>query len=125
MANEQNLKPLHPTSEEATRNGRKGGIASGKARRERKTIRELVEKALDTIIKTKQNGKDVEMTAKEAIVLKQLQKALHGDIKSAEMLIKHIGEAPPDKVEVEGNLNNTLEVKITGGSVVVPTADNE
>ena len=35
MANEQNLKPVR-SEKEAREKGRKGGIASGKARREKK-----------------------------------------------------------------------------------------
>ena len=40
MANEQNLRV--PTSSEARRNGKKGGIASGKARREKKTVQKIL-----------------------------------------------------------------------------------
>lgn len=42
MANEQNLKPFPKgrSKEEAARDGKKGGIASGKARRAAKTYRE-------------------------------------------------------------------------------------
>lgn len=40
MANEQNLKPVR-TESEARELGRKGGIASGVARRKKKTIAEL------------------------------------------------------------------------------------
>lgn len=47
MANPENLKPHEFTSdqsrEEAAKNGRKGGIASGKARRRKKTMREVAE----------------------------------------------------------------------------------
>lgn len=43
MANEENLKPFKPgrSSEEAARNGKKGGIASGQSRRQKKTLSEL------------------------------------------------------------------------------------
>lgn len=45
MANEQNLRT--PTSEEAREIGRKGGIASGKARKEKATLREVLMAELD------------------------------------------------------------------------------
>ena len=45
MANEKNLKI--PTSEEAREIGRKGGIASGKARREKKTIQKILDELLN------------------------------------------------------------------------------
>lgn len=45
MANEQNLRPFtsDQSHEEAAKNGRKGGIASGEARRAKKTLREIME----------------------------------------------------------------------------------
>lgn len=49
MANEQNLRV--PTSSEARRNGKKGGIASGKARREKKTVQKILNDFLSTAAK--------------------------------------------------------------------------
>ena len=49
MANEQNLRV--PTSSEARRNGKKGGIASGIARREKKTIQKILNDFLSTAAK--------------------------------------------------------------------------
>ena len=45
MPNIENLKPVKTTAE-AKERGRKGGIASGKARRERKTFRDTLETLL-------------------------------------------------------------------------------
>lgn len=42
MANEKNLKPVRSTSE-ARELGRKGGVASGEARRAQKTLKEYAE----------------------------------------------------------------------------------
>lgn len=47
MANEQNLRT--PTSEEAREIGRKGGIASGKARKEKATLRAVLMEELDHV----------------------------------------------------------------------------
>lgn len=51
MANEKNLKKGKATQfksgEEAVTNGRKGGKASGKKRREKKAIRQILEELLD------------------------------------------------------------------------------
>lgn len=49
MANEQNLRPFtsDQSREEAVKNGQKGGIASGKARRERKTLAETLRAELE------------------------------------------------------------------------------
>ena len=49
MANEQNLRV--PTSSEARKNGKKGGIASGIARREKKTIQKILNDFLSTAAK--------------------------------------------------------------------------
>lgn len=46
MANEQNLKPFK-TVKEARESGRKGGIASGQARKERKTIQKILNEFLN------------------------------------------------------------------------------
>lgn len=46
MANEKNLRV--PTSEEARKIGRKGGRASGKARREKKTIQNILTALCDS-----------------------------------------------------------------------------
>ena len=48
--NEKNLKPIR-TESEAREKGRNGGIASGKARREKKTIQKILADLLDSEIK--------------------------------------------------------------------------
>ena len=49
MANEKNLRT--PTTNDAREIGRKGGIASGQARREKKTIQKILADLLDSEIK--------------------------------------------------------------------------
>ena len=52
MANEKNLTPFtsEQSREDAVKNGRKGGIASGQARREKKTVQKILAELLDTEI---------------------------------------------------------------------------
>ena len=50
MANEQNLKPIR-TASEAREKGRNGGIASGAARREKKTVQKILNDFLSTAAK--------------------------------------------------------------------------
>ena len=50
MANEQNLKPIR-TASEAREKGRNGGIASGIARREKKTVQKILNDFLSTAAK--------------------------------------------------------------------------
>ena len=51
--NEKNLTPFtsEQSREEAVKNGQKGGIASGKSRREKKTIQKILADLLDSEIK--------------------------------------------------------------------------
>ena len=60
MANEQNLKKFDSTQsrEEAKKNGKKGGIASGKARLVKKTAREYAIATLEGFTKDKK-GKTI------------------------------------------------------------------
>jgi hypothetical protein len=53
MANEKNLTPFtsEQSREEAKKNGQKGGIASGKARRQKKTVQKILGELLDGQIK--------------------------------------------------------------------------
>ena len=60
MANEQNLKPIR-TESEAREKGRNGGIASGAARREKKTVQKILNDFLST------SAKDNPQVAKLAV----------------------------------------------------------
>lgn len=117
MANEKNLE--HFTSdqsrEEAMRNGKKGGIASGKARREKKLMRETLDIILSMPMKNGKNA-DVEsirsfaalkgknISVQEAILIAQVQKAMKGDTKAAEYVRDTIGQKPGENIEMNMNL---------------------
>lgn len=106
MANEQNLVPqAHKlTVEEAS----KGGIASGKARAQKKTLRELAEmigsmpvKNAETIATMKAAGFDVEQMTNDTAMLLGLQlKAQSGDPAAAKLLAEMRGQYST-RVEVE------------------------
>lgn len=83
----ENLKPFNTRSvAEARENGKKGGIASGKARRLKSSLRELVQQIGDfdapeqvnQILKDK-FGIDCDLSLNAAAVLAQYAKALNGD----------------------------------------------
>ena len=86
MANEQNLRPCEYklSREEA----KKGGIASGEARRARKTLKEELLLLLS------------EGDTQSKISLAQIQKALNGDTKAFETIRDTIGEKPIEKAAV-------------------------
>ena len=97
MANEQNLRPSEYklSQDEAKR----GGIASGEARRRKRDIRLALEALLE---KTYKSNDGTELTGAEAIALKQMEKALKGDTKAFELVRDTAGQKPVDKVAVAG-----------------------
>ena len=114
MTNETNLNPVR-SEDEARRKGRAGGIASGKARREKKMMRETLEMLLTMPMK---NGKfaDVEnirsfaalkgknISVQEAILIAQVQKAMKGDTRAAEYVRDTMGQKPTDSVDMNVNV---------------------
>lgn len=93
MANEKKLKPVtQRTKSEAREISKKGGVASGKSRRMRKTFRELLKIALEM---PSANG----VTNAEEIVASMIRKAQGGDVKAFEAVRDTIGEKPADVIE--------------------------
>lgn len=88
--NEDNLRV--PTSEEAREIGRKGGIASGKARRERKAFKEALLLALETMT---EEGKTIQDKGIESL----MKKYVDGDLQAFTIVRDTVGEKPTDKVE--------------------------
>lgn len=105
MANEGNLRA--PTTEEARERGRKGGKASGEARRRKKELRELIEAAFDREIVNNATGE--RMRTDEAMVLKQIQNALEGDTRAFVVLRDTIGQMPVQRVETVEISQETYE----------------
>lgn len=95
MANEQNLRV--PTSSEARKNGQKGGIASGEARRSKKLLRECLEILLEKEMKGK-NGET--MSGAEALATKLFAEAMKGNVKAFEVLRDTAGQKPVEKIVV-------------------------
>lgn len=98
MANEKNLRA--PTTEEAREIGRKGGIASGVARRVKKTGIELGEYLLQGRVKNAkeiadlqekmEDAEGVELTQEVAIVVNMIQMAKTNPV-AFEKLMKYLG----------------------------------
>ena len=114
MTNETNLTPVR-SEDEARRKGRAGGIASGKARREKKMMRETLDMLLSMPMK---NGKSIDVenirsfaaikgkniSVQEAILIAQVQKAMKGDTRAAEYVRDTIGQKPTDSVDMNMNV---------------------
>lgn len=123
MANEQNLVPL--TTEKAREIGKKGGEASGVAKRQKKTLRELAEmlgqlKVTDekVVAKMKEAGLEPEnFTHDMAIMMKQYEIAEKDDQKStsaAQFIRDTKGEAP-NKNEISFNGIESITINFGKG----------
>ncbi len=111
--------------EKAAANGRKGGIASGKAKREKKTLRELAEMIAQMPVKNPKTRAimeaagftDEQMTNDAAMLLGLQLKAQNGDPSAAKLLAEMRGQYST-RVEVEPvqpkpliDLTNTVEAE--------------
>lgn len=103
---------LNMTPEQRRENGRKGGIASGEAKRRKKAMRERLEILLElpmkngreTDIETIKNwaalkGKNI--TVQDAMMIAQIQKALKGDTTAAAFVRDTAGQNPTTRIEAE------------------------
>ena len=95
MANEQNLRPCEYklSQEEAKR----GGKASGEARRRKRDLRLALEMLLEKEMKSKDG---TTMTGTEAITAKLFEQALKGNVKAFETIRETVGQDPTHKIEV-------------------------
>ena len=100
MANEQNLRPIR-TESEARKKGRNGGIASGIARREKKTIQKILNDFLST--DAKDNPQVAKLAAKMGLksddsikdlftIVCTLNTLKDGNLSDLERLSKLLGE---------------------------------
>jgi len=94
MAGTDNLIPTTQRSEgEAKELGRKGGIASGEARRRRKSMREWAETFGAMPVKVKgPDGSTTDTDTLGNIVAAQMAKATKGDTKAAKFIAELLGE---------------------------------
>lgn len=82
--NPQNLIPASERSkDEARRNGRKGGIASGRRRRQNKNLRDAFLAIQSLPIPKKGGGEE---TASDAIAFALMRKAVAGDLRAIQLL---------------------------------------
>lgn len=128
--NEKNLEKGKSTQfrsgDEAAKSGKKGGVASGVARREKKALKTTLETLLsmpiedgklEDIDKIKSlaslDGKNI--SVQEAIVLKALQRALNGDIKAFKAIsdIMNAGTNEGDTTEPDGFIESIEEAAKT------------
>lgn len=114
--NKQNLRV--PTSEEARRNGRKGGLASAASRRRKKELQERIQLYLSLPINDADPIEDVKSfkdfgkkntTLMDGVIMKQVYKAfVNGDTKAFESLCRMGGMLEENvAVQVAGSIDVT------------------
>lgn len=100
--NDENLIPTTKRSEsEAREMGKKGGIASGKSRRKKKTLKQIAElignstdsKNKDKIKKQFNLLENEDITYNVEIIIAMYQKALKGDVKAVNFIADILGES--------------------------------
>lgn len=99
MANEQNLVPFttNQSREEAVKNGRKGGKASGKARRRKADFRKTLNMLLTAEIDNEEwkpvlESLGVECTLESALLMAQIKEAMRGNTKAAYFVAQYAGQ---------------------------------
>ncbi|MFR8937890.1 MAG: phage terminase large subunit, partial [Streptococcus sp.] len=105
MANEQNLKPITERSKKEQREiQRRGGIASGKARRKKADLK----KAFNTILKADVANENIskqlealgfEATNEMALAMVMMQKAMKGNVKSFEQIARLVAIDTKDSLD--------------------------
>ena len=100
------------TPEERQEAGRKGGIASGEAKRKKKAMRERLEIILAMPLKSGKSA-DIEaiknfaalkgknITVQDAMMIAQIQKALKGDTNAATFVRDTAGENPATRIDAD------------------------
>ena len=126
MANEQNLRPVR-TKDEARERGRNGGIASGKARRKKNSLKKAAEAVLtssmpkqvkqqiEKMVGEVDDENDMLFTAATAVMVKE---ALIGNV-AAYNSLKDIVGAIEDSLPLEQDTDDELSKALEelGGSL--------
>jgi len=115
VAKEDLIPQSERTKEEQKAIARMGGIASGKARREKKKMRETLEMLLSMPLNNKKavdvedvrsfaalKGKNI--SVQDAMLIAQVQKAMKGDTQAAVYVRDTIGQKPVDNVDMNMNV---------------------
>ena len=108
MANEQNLKLGGEAHKLTVEEQSAGGIASGKARKEKRLIKDSIEMVLGLEVKNekmkdqlrKLGIQDEDMTNQLALVVAMVNKGLKGDTQAFNSLRDTIGQKPVERTEV-------------------------
>lgn len=115
MTNEQNLRV--PSSEEAREIGRKGGIASGKARRRKADLK----RAFNTILKADVVNENIskqlealgfEATNEMALAMVMMQKAMKGNVKAFEQIARLVAIDTKDSLDRKEQRERIVSIQL-------------
>lgn len=118
MANKQNLRPFtsDQSREEAAKNGKKGGINSGVARREKANLKKLIQTWLESDSGvTDKNGE--KLTGAEFMLKVAVKEMAKGNSKYWELLRDTSGQKPVEKVmvaDVDSAVIDEIEREVLG-----------
>ena len=130
MTKEQNLRPSeYKLSQDEAK---KGGIASGKARREKKTLAQRVKmfgemmvdgKTAKTMSQMGIQPEDQDRFTQAAISL--FQKAMKGDVSAFNAIRDIIGEKPVDETKLTGTLDTNVQIGYVQTGVTPVNSEND
>ena len=120
MSKENNLIPLNErTKEEQREIARKGGVASGKARRKKKLLRQIIDEIGESRLNTNE-AKDIaktlgirqkDVTYDVAVMFKAVSEAMKGNIKAMEFMRDTRGQSPKN----DGGVNIDITIPVFKG----------
>lgn len=112
MSREDIVQYQFRSGDEAQENGRKGGVASGAARRRKRSLKEAADlflslpvtdtKTYNKMVRAGVNPEDIDYQM--AVVIGMTTKAIKGDAKAAKVLIEMLGGTREEEAQ-----QNTLE----------------
>ena len=124
MANEENLIPVTELTEsEARELSKRGGIASGVARRKKKAMRdtinlalglrsELTDAEIERYMRLGFADEDIDNQAK--IIMGIMKLAAEGDIRAAEFIRDTAGQKPKDKLDMSHAFIGDFDIVLDG-----------
>lgn len=113
MANEQNLIPnSERTQSELREITRKGGVASGRSRRRKKTLREIAQAMGSAEVNVKKTASELKKIGMDnsydcAVVLALYQRAMKGNVRAIEVLAGMLGQSLAPQCEEDNRKADT------------------
>ena len=128
MANEENLIPMSERTESEVRElARKGGIESGKVRKQnadlKKRLKEIANMALRAgdidEITTLADAKSANLSISDALLVKLVAMALGGNIKAMNTLMGMLANDPTEAQDASQSASNSFVQALTGAAAEV------